>query len=97
MASGAKFNPDGGKTLNKDLEVVNEYLSDKEFLVETISVADIAMLGTLIYLGLVQFDFSEFKNIHKWAEKVTKSLPYFDEVTFKFFEYVENLDKSVFE
>lgn len=71
-------------------------MSGKEYLAGTLSAADLAILGTLVYLEIIQYDFSGLKNIHSWAENLKTKLPYFERVTADFDEYVKHLDKSIF-
>ena len=55
------------------------HLEGKKFVTgDTLTIADLSIVSTLIFLEVVNFDFSPWKNIAAYLQRA-KALPYFDE------------------
>ena len=64
------------------LQIMNDTLlgDEKEYIAGELSIADLALIGTLSFLQIVDFNFKGLPNIHKWAARLAE-LPFYEECT----------------
>lgn len=58
-----------GKALQRPLQVLDATLADRDWLVgDNFSVADLNVAAVMLLLQMVDFDYSEHANVHRWAQ-----------------------------
>ncbi len=56
------------KQLQTPLRILDEYLANKDWLVgSTFSIADLNLSAVMLLLSMVEFDYSNFSNVTRWA------------------------------
>ena len=56
------------KQLHKPLGILDEHLSGRQWLVgESFSIADLNLAAVMLLLGMVEFDYSNYSNVTRWA------------------------------
>ena len=57
------------KTLTRPLQVLDDTLANKDWLVgDAFSIADLNVSGVMLLLAMVKFDSSAYTNVNRWAE-----------------------------
>jgi glutathione S-transferase len=74
---------DGESKFRSNLDYLDQLLSKKQFVAgSSISLADISILGSLMFSCAARFDFSQWPNIDSWMTRMRALQPY-DEVIAK--------------
>ena len=65
------------------LKVFNTLIRDKKYVSgDELTIADLALLSTSTILSINDFqDIKELPNLSSWYERLSKGLPYFEEVS----------------
>lgn len=72
------------KAYREKVALVDGYLAGKKFLVgDNKTLADLSMYAMLGMATMVDFDFSEFKNVKAWMDRLRAEMPYDDEINKK--------------
>lgn len=79
---GQPKDPEKVTTLKENLAHLDHALSRSQYLAsnEHYTLADLAVLGTMTNVELLDIDFSDLPNLDKWYKGLKAELPYYDEI-----------------
>ncbi|XP_062556866.1 glutathione S-transferase 1-like [Armigeres subalbatus] len=74
---GASANPENYSKIGEALEFLNTFLQDQQFIAggDCLSLADLSVLASLATFEVAGYDFSGYKNVHEWYERIQKIAP----------------------
>ncbi|XP_067136272.1 glutathione S-transferase 1-like [Centruroides vittatus] len=93
--TGAKPDEEKRKILKDSTAILDEILSKSQYTAaDHVTLADLSILAGIGFAEVMDIDFSEFKHIKNWKEKLEKELPYYKEVNEKALEDFKDYLKS---
>ena len=75
------LDPEKEKKVREALKLLDDSLSNQKYVAgNELTLADLSVLASLTLFDGFDYDYSEFKNITEWSNRLKSELPYYDEV-----------------
>jgi glutathione S-transferase len=75
------LDPEKEKKVREALKLLDDSLANQKYVAgNELTLADLSVLASMTVFDGFNYDYSEFKNITEWNNRLKSELPYYDEV-----------------
>lgn len=81
MTAQAPLNPQNEVNFKKALNTLDFFLANSKYVAgDSLTLADISILGSLTYAEAFQYDLTPYANVISWQANLKAELPYYEEI-----------------